>query len=217
MAGNTVIIVAQAEPSAPAEELHVEGQEPAPEGAHVTDETHATTEHAEDAHSDVFPPFDPASFGGQLIWLAITFAALYLIMSRAALPRIGGILEQRQTRISGDLREAERLQGEAEAAGAAYEAALAQARANAQTIAQETRDSIKADIANKRQGVEADLGRKVTDAEAAIATSKGQAMQNVSAIAAETAAALTERLSAPVSVEEARAAVAIVVAGNAAR
>ncbi len=78
---------------------------------HATDDTHATTEAhgGNGGHSDVFPPFDPASFGSQLLWLALSFAALYILMSKIALPRIGEILEVRRDRIEGDLAEAERL------------------------------------------------------------------------------------------------------------
>jgi F-type H+-transporting ATPase subunit b len=164
MAGSTqdIIIVAQAESGdalqqgevvAPAEEHAAEGEHAAPADAHGATDTHASTE----AHSEVFPPFDPASFGGQLLWLAITFAALYFLMSRVALPRIGSILETRRTRIEGDLKEAERLRQETEKAAAAYEAALAEARKNAHGIAEETRAGIKADIDGRRADVEAAL------------------------------------------------------------
>ena len=39
--------------------------------------------------SGSFPPFDPATFSSQLLWLAITFGFFYFIMARVALPRIG--------------------------------------------------------------------------------------------------------------------------------
>ncbi len=84
-----------------------------------------------------FPPFDPATWGSQVFWLAITFGALLLLMRRVALPRIGGILEDRANRIAGDLAEAGRLKEETDAAIAAYEQALAEARQNGHAIAAE--------------------------------------------------------------------------------
>ena len=213
MAGLTqnIIVVAQAESGdalqkgevvAPAEE---HAATPAREHA-ATTETHATTE----AHSEVFPPFDPSTFGSQLLWLAICFGALYLLMSRLALPRIGSILETRRTRIEGDLKEAERLRQETEKAAAAYEAALAEARKNAHGIAEETRASIKLDIDNRRADVEAQLAKRVAEAEARILESKVAALGNVGDIAAETAQALVARISGTVTAKEARDAVAAV-------
>ncbi|WP_084646219.1 F0F1 ATP synthase subunit B [Devosia insulae] len=217
MAGSAqdIIIVAQAESGdalqqgevvAPAEEHAAEGEHAAPADAHGATDTHASTE----AHSEVFPPFDPASFGGQLLWLAITFAALYFLMSRVALPRIGSILETRRTRIEGDLKEAERLRQETEKAAAAYEAALAEARKNAHGIAEETRAGIKADIDGRRADVEATLAKRVSEAEARIQADKDAALANVGSIAAETAQALVAKISGTVTAAEARAAVAAV-------
>lgn len=217
MAGSAqdIIIVAQAESGdalqqgevvAPAEEHAAEGEHAAPADANSATGTHASTE----AHSEVFPPFDPASFGGQLLWLAITFAALYFLMSRMALPRIGSILETRRTRIEGDLKEAERLRQETEKAAAAYEAALAEARKNAHGIAEETRAGIKADIDGRRADVEATLSKRVSEAEARIQADKDAALANVGGIAAETAQALVAKISGTVTAAEARAAVAAV-------
>ncbi len=219
MAGSTqdIIVLAQAEAgdalqqgevvAAPADEHAAEaGGEHAATDAHGATETHAGTE----AHSEVFPPFDGATFGGQLLWLAITFGALYLLMSRVALPRIGGILETRRTRIEGDLKEAERLRQETEKAAAAYEAALAEARKNAHAIAEETRAGIKADIEGRRADVEAGLSKRVAEAEGRIQADKDAALANVGSIAAETAQVLVAKIAGSVSAAEAKAAVAAV-------
>ena len=135
MAGDTtkIIVVAQAESGDVLQQgIVVEGADEAPIEAPVTIET--TGEEHPEEHT-AFPPFDSTYFGSQLIWLALTFIVLYVVMSRVALPRIGGILESRRVRIDGDLKEAERLRVETERALAAYEQALAEARANAQGIA----------------------------------------------------------------------------------
>lgn len=81
------------------------------------------------------PQLNANDFAPQLFWLAITFALLYVIMSRVALPRIGSVLEERKDKIQRDLATAERLKGETEKALEAYEKALADARANAAAIA----------------------------------------------------------------------------------
>ncbi len=171
--------------------------------------THATTEaHGDDHGSGVFPPFDPATFPSQLLWLAITFGALYLLMSRVALPRIGGILENRKALIDADLAAADADQQKTEAAIAAYEQALADAKAKAQGIANESRAAIQADLAAKRTAVESDLSAKVTAAEARIAQTKAEALTHVDEIATETAQAVVGQLVGDVAPESVRAAVA---------
>ena len=57
------------------------------------------------------PQLDLATFPPQLIWLAITFVALYLVMAYAGLPRMGGIIEKRRARIADDLDKAQRDEG----------------------------------------------------------------------------------------------------------
>jgi len=200
-------VLQDAEVLAPADEHATEdATHGAADAAHgATEEHSAGTE-----HSSTFPPFDASTFGGQLLWLAITFGALYVIMSRVALPQIGSIVETRRARIDGDLKEAERLRQETEKAAADYEAALAEARKNAHVIAEETRTSIKADIDGRRADVEAGLSKRVAEAEARIGAEKDAALVNVGAIAAETAQALVAKLSGNVTAAEAKAAVAAV-------
>lgn len=209
MTGNDVIIVAQADAG--------QGADAVQEGLIVPDNgaEHATTtstEVPEEAHS-TFPPFDGSTFASQILWLVITFAALYMIMSRIAVPQIGSILENRRVRIDGDLKEAERLRQETEKAAAAYEEALAEARRSAHGIAEETRSSIKADLDNKRAMVESDLAKQVAAAEASLDKTKADALANVDEIAADTAAALVNQLSVKVTAKEARDAVAAVARG----
>ncbi len=158
-------------------------------------------------HGRVFPPFDSHTFASQLLWLALTFIALYLLMSRVALPRIGSILEARRRHIDGDLADAQRLKGESDAAIAAHEKALAEARASAQTLANERREKAAAAAAARRKEVEAKLGSRIAEAEKAIAATRSAAMTNVRAIAGEAAGAIVERLTGvtPASQEVAEA------------
>lgn len=155
-------------------------------------EAGAHTEHPE---AGSFPPFDPQYFPSQLLWLAITFGLFYLFLKKVVLPRIGGILEVRRDRIAGDLDQAARLKSEADAAVAAYEQELAEARARANAIGQEARDGAKAEADAQRREVEKSLEAKLAESEARIASIKASAMQDVGAIAEETAAAIVQQLA----------------------
>jgi len=141
-----------------------------------------------------FPPFQKETFASQLIWLAVFFVGLYLLMSRIALPRVGGIIAARSSQIEKDLSEANRLKQETDAAIAAYEKTLADARTNAQAIGAKTRDTLMAEADKRRKTLEDQLNRKLEEAEKTIAATKTAAMRNVRGIAVEAAAAIVQRL-----------------------
>jgi F-type H+-transporting ATPase subunit b len=171
------------------------GQEAAPAVEGAGTDAHAGTEAPHDAgHEAGFPPFDPATFPSQILWLAITFGLFYLFLKRVILPRLTSILETRSGRIAADLDQAARLKGEADAAVAAYEQALAEARANANAIGQQARDEAKAEAEASRKKVEAGLEKKLAEAEDRIASIKAGAMKDVGTIAETTAQAILERL-----------------------
>lgn len=154
------------------------------------------------------PQLDFSTFAPQLVWLAITFVALYLLMARIALPRIGGVLEQRRDRIAADLDEAARLKQETEDAIAAYEAALAEARSNAHAIAAEARDKLNQELDAERAKAEAEMADKTAEAEARINAMKQRAMAEVGKAAADTAQSIVQALiGAKVSAGEAEDAV----------
>ena len=157
----------------------------------------ATKAHTEQpgGHKAPFPPFHGETFASQLIWFAICFAVLYLLMAKVALPRVGGILADRRQRIEDDLTAAQRLRDESDAELAAYEKALADARGRAQGIANETRDKLNAEAERARKGLEDQLHAKLAEAEKTIAATKQAALANVRGIAVEAAAAIVERLS----------------------
>jgi F-type H+-transporting ATPase subunit b len=155
--------------------------------------TNAHTEHPGGGKPQ-FPPFNKETFASQLIWFAIFFIALYVLIGRFAIPRIGGIIEARRSRVEGDLAEANRLKEQSDAALKAYEKSLADARGRAQALANETRDKLSAEAEVRRKGVENELNAKLGGAEKTIVATKTAAMSNVRGIAADTASAIVERL-----------------------
>jgi F-type H+-transporting ATPase subunit b len=142
-----------------------------------------------------FPPFDPTFYASTIFWLLVTFGIVYYLMSKVALPRVSGILEDRAAKIDGDLAAAAAMQEKAKAAGEAYEKLLADARANAQGIGQKAKDEAAADADARRKTVEADMAAKVASSEASIAAALGKAMGNVDGIAADAAAEIVKRIS----------------------
>jgi len=141
-----------------------------------------------------FPPFQTQNFPSQLVWLALTFVLLYVLMSQVALPRIGSILADRSKRIADDLAAAQRFKEQSDAANAAYEKSLADARARAQGIAGATREKQAAEAEAMNKRLESQLHERLAAAEQSIAATRTAAMGNVGTIAADTASAIVKRL-----------------------
>ena len=140
------------------------------------------------------PQLNPLDWGPQLVWLLITFGALYLLMVYVALPRIGGVIEKRAAHIANDLAEADRLRRKTEEAIAAYEQALAEAKQKAHAIVEEGRAALNEETAQQRAKLQADLAEKSAEAEARIEAAKTSAMKDVNAVAADVAADIVRQL-----------------------
>ena len=159
-------------------------------------ESHGTTAHTEaPAEKHEFPPFQKDTFASQLVSLVIAFVALYLIVSRIALPRVGGAIDARQNAIDGDLADAQKLKDQSDAALKSYEGELASARSRAQAIGAETREKLNAVSEAERKTLEQQLSVKLAEAEKTIAATRTTAMSNVRGIAVDAAAAIVQRLT----------------------
>ena len=145
--------------------------------------------------SGAFPPFDPTYFASQIFWLVLSFAALYFLMSRWILPRLGGIIEARRDRIADDLDAAQQLSADADETRAAYEKALADARARAHNLAAEAKAEIDQEIAAETAEVDAEIAAKSEEAEKALSQAREKALSEVRNIAASTAAEAANRLA----------------------
>ncbi len=161
----------------------------------MASETHSEVGHAQGADQEgVFPPFDPSTFGSQLLWLAITFGVLYYVLSKVVLPRIGSILEMRSDRIEQDMAEAQRLKEETDEAIASYEQALSEAKNKAHTIALTAREKAKTEADDAMAKVENDLAKKLEEAEEKISTIRSGALTKVDEIASETTEVIIKTL-----------------------
>lgn len=154
-----------------------------------------------------FPPFDPWHWESQAFWLVVTFAVLYLILSRLILPRFASTIERRGTQIATDLDEAARLSEEAQEARQALEVEMAKARAKARDTAAKAQAKIEAKIASETAKADERIEAKLEEAEADIAALREQEMAKVEGIAISTVQAMTARLGAKIDTSSAERAV----------
>lgn len=134
------------------------------------------------------------TFLSQIFWLIITFGILYFVLWRKAIPLISDVLQERQERVDEDLRKAEELKTEAEEVLAAYEKAVADGRAEAQTILRET----SARLASEAEARNDELTRKIAAdadaAEARIRAAREEALANIREVATDVAQTATHKL-----------------------
>ena len=146
-------------------------------------------------------------FANQIFWLIIALVAIYFILSRVALPRIASILAERQGTITNDIAAAEDLKAKAIEAEQAYDKALADARAEAQAIAAETRAKIQEDLDAAIAKADAQIAAKAAESEKAIAEIRAGAMDSVKAVAKDTAKELVAALGGKADAKSITAAV----------
>ncbi|SIS84188.1 F-type H+-transporting ATPase subunit b [Roseivivax lentus] len=140
------------------------------------------------------PQLDFSTFGNQIFWLIVTLVVIYFVLSRVALPRIAAVLAERQGTITNDIAKAEDLKKQAAEAEQAYEKALADARVAAQKIAEQTREEIKGQVADAQAKADAEISAKTAESEKEIDAIRASAMENVEAVAKDTAAAVVAAL-----------------------
>lgn len=142
-----------------------------------------------------FPPFDPANFAPQLIWLALIFGFLYVLMARVALPRVASILSEREQKIGGDLDSARELQTKARAVAAQNDETLRATKARAQAIGREAQERAATEAQARRAALDREFSAEFDAAFARIASAKERAMANIDQIARDAAGSIVEKLT----------------------
>lgn len=141
------------------------------------------------------PQLEFADFAPQIVWLAITFVVLYLILARGALPRIASVLDERERKVQGDVERAEKMKAEAEDALAAYERTMAEARAAAQSEMRKAAQAVAAEATAQERTLGAKLAEQSAAAERSIAAAKQAAVADLQKMAGEIAGAMAGKLA----------------------
>lgn len=158
-------------------------------------------------HAVGMPQLDFSTWPNQIFWLLVTLVAIYLILTRVALPRIGAVLAERRGTITNDLAAAEELKQKATEAEAAYNEALATARAEAGKIVAAARADIEADLAKATAKADADIEAKTAVSEKRIAEIRAGALESVTEVAKDTAKELISALGGKADARSITAAV----------
>jgi F-type H+-transporting ATPase subunit b len=147
----------------------------------------ATETHGAEQAATGLPQLDVSTFPNLIFWLVLALIAIYLIVTRIAQPRIGGVLSERAGTITNDIAAAEELKLKAKQAEAAYNQALADARAEAQRIVAETRAEIQADLDAATAKADAEIAARAAESEKRIGEIREGAVAAVREVAADAA------------------------------
>jgi len=150
---------------------------------------------AAEAAAPGLPQLDPSFFPSQIFWLAVFFALLYFLLSQALLPKLTGVIETRANRIKADVDAAAAANADAQAAIAAYEKALASARAQARKMADDVRATAAAERAVATAKADATLNERLSAAEARLAAQRDAGIAAAHAAAADVAPAIVAKLT----------------------
>mgnify|MGYP001791472555 FL=1 len=125
------------------------------------------------------PQLCPEWFSNQIFWLVVTLVVVFLVLSRIALPRIAGILAERQGTITNDLAAAEDFKVKAAAAEDAYQKALADARSEAQAIGAENKEEIRAELVAATKKADEEIAERTAESETKIAEIREGALESI--------------------------------------
>ncbi len=176
--------------------------EHSPETAGATE--HATTTEA--GHSAGLPQFQTEHWAGQIAYLLILFAILYVLISKVFAPRMRRVLDERTTTIQEALASARAVQTQADSQAEAAKRALAEARASAQRTAAEASAKAAAETAARKAELDAELAAKQAEAEGRIRAARDSAMQQLAEVATDAAEAMLQKLTGAKTSREAVAA-----------
>ncbi len=168
--------------------------EPTTDAHGATEAAHGAAEAAHGAESAGLPQLDFSSFPNQIFWLVVALVAIYLILSKIALPRIASVLADRQGKITGDIAMAEELKLKAEEAEKAYDKALADARAEAHEIVAQAKAEMQAELDAASEKADAEIAAKLVESEGRIAEIRDGALEAVKTVAADAAAEIVATL-----------------------
>lgn len=165
--------------------------------AEATETTHAVTETAGHGESGGggLPQFRFEYWGGQIVWLLIIFAVLYLLISKVFAPRLRGVLDARAETIASALEQARKAQAEADAQAAQAQAEIEEGRNQSRRVAADAKAKAAAELATSQAAEDERLSGEMTEAEARIRKTRDAAMASVGAIADETAEAIVQKLT----------------------
>ena len=146
------------------------------------------------AESGGMPQLNPEFWVSQIFWLIITFASLFLVLSKFILPKISKNIEFRKSQILENIETAEKQKEESENKIKEYENLILKSKNEARNYFNEARKKILQDLDKKKEKLESELNEEISIAEKEIIELKNNAPDKINKIAVETSSNLIRQL-----------------------
>mgnify|MGYP005672096583 FL=1 len=146
------------------------------------------------AESGGMPQLNPEFWISQIVWLVITFGALYVILSKVILPKISNNLESRRSQILENIEIAEKQREESEEKLKEFDKIILNSKLEAKNLFNEARQKVLNEIDKKRSEMEKNLEEEISSAEKEIQSLNNNSTENIKKIATETSLNLIQQL-----------------------
>lgn len=140
------------------------------------------------------PQLDSSSFPNQLFWLVVTFAAMYLVVSKVVTPSVSRVLDAREATIADAIAKAEAFKHHAEQTKGEFEAGSSTAHSKAAELLAAAQAEASANHSKAMAKLNATLEKQSAKADAALQESLAAAKKDLDSAAADLARAIAEKL-----------------------
>ncbi|MBL4616913.1 MAG: F0F1 ATP synthase subunit B' [Robiginitomaculum sp.] len=141
-----------------------------------------------------FSPFDMTYASPHIFWLVISFGLLFFVLWKVILPRLASTIEERNDKIADDLDQATQMKADAEAAGRAYDTALADSKSKAHAIAASARAKMDVELSAEIEAAEAGFAERATTSEMQIREATDKALSSVEGLAVKATKDIVNKL-----------------------
>ena len=146
------------------------------------------------AESGGMPQLNPEFWVSQIFWLTLTFGILYIVLSKAILPKISSNLELRKSQIQENIEAAEKQRIESDTKLKEYDDLILKSKIKAKNIYKDAREKVIKDINSKKEVLDRQIYEEIKKAEKEIEVLKKNAPEKINKIAIETSSELIKKL-----------------------
>ena len=123
------------------------------------------------AESGGMPQLNPEFWVSQIFWLTLTFGILYIVLSKAILPKISSNLELRKSQIQENIEAAEKQRIESDTKLKEYDDLILKSKIKAKNIYKDAREKVIKDINLKKEVLDRQIDEEIKKVDCLLYTS----------------------------------------------